>query len=123
MIEVKEQIAAKIHDLIKDWAHDYASEPVYYKEGTCDITFSSVENKFDTDGKWELLTLEREKELVNKGTELMLNNFGFVYVYICKDNRIVSIEWIEDMNEINTFKEQLTLCDEIIKDRYYEGWD
>lgn len=121
MIDIKDEIKVKIHSLIKDWAHDYASEPVYYKKDENGITFSSIENNYD--GPWNLSTMELEKELVNEGIDYMLKEFGYVYVYICKDNRIVSIEWACANMNINEFKEQVEQCDEVIEGKYYEGWD
>lgn len=112
-----------IHDLIQEYAHDKPEENIYGCQTDTEIMFSCINEAWERPGKyWTLLNKERIDYLVDRGIKDMLRKFGWVYVYICKDNRIVSIEGPPDEG-LEEFKEHLEYCDEVIPELYYEGWD
>ncbi len=121
---MNEDIQESIRFLVYECAHDEFEEPIYWRKTETSLDFSCLGfNKNESEEN--ILKQSELRNMVQKQVENCLKEFGYVYVYICKDNRIVSIEWPDshEEKELESWKDHLKGVHEVIPDLYYEGWD
>jgi hypothetical protein len=60
------------------------------------------------------------KILIQSWVTESLNKFNQVYLYTCRDNACVAVEFLDDIIQYTEIREY---CDEIIPNKFYIGYD